>query len=85
MYRRTDRAVASLVAGLLGLLLFLPLSPLAWYWGSRTLRSIDAGHVNSKERGVARAGQILGIVGTCFLAVVAALFLAALLLFLLTL
>lgn len=61
-----NRAVASLVLGILGFLaglLGLPMSIVAWRLGHTTLIGIQQGHVNSKDIGIAKAGKILGMIG----------------------
>lgn len=61
-----NRAVASMVLGILGFLfgiLGIPMSILAWRLGHTTLIGIENGHVNSKDIAIAKTGKILGIIG----------------------
>jgi hypothetical protein len=63
------------IAGLLGgVLLVLPLaaSPLAWRLGRRAVREIDASDGRLAGRGKARAGAVLGAVGSVVLGALAA-------------
>ncbi len=64
------RAVTSLVFGILGIVpcgcgIF---APFAWWLGASELGRIRAGRSAPKNDGVARAGMILGIIGTVMLA-----------------
>lgn len=66
-------ATASLVLGLfsvIGVLVVLPviLGPLAWYHGVNAQREIEREPARWSGAGEARTGMILGIVGTCLLA-----------------
>lgn len=45
----------------------LPAAPFAWYFGSRALREIDDSGGTLGGRDEARAGQIMGIIGTALL------------------
>ena len=63
---RKNRAVASMVFGILGFLvnlLGLPMSIAAWRLGHTTLIGMQQGHVNNKDMGIAKAGKILGMIG----------------------
>jgi hypothetical protein len=70
-------AVASLVLGLLGMLLLLPTAGVlslpcsiaAWVTGVQARRRLEAGLTSTGE-GMARAGRILGIVGVVAAAIV---------------
>lgn len=68
-------ATASLVLGLfsvIGIFVILPvlLGPLAWYHGVNAQREIEREPTRWSGAGEARAGMILGIIGTCLLALV---------------
>jgi len=53
-----------LVLGILGLVLFGVLSPIAWWLGAAELRDIQSGLAPQSGQGLATAGMILGIIGT---------------------
>ncbi|MFQ3588608.1 MAG: DUF4190 domain-containing protein [Fimbriimonadaceae bacterium] len=53
-----------LVLGILGILCCGILAPVAWVFGNKALREIDAGAADPSERGLVTVGRILGIVGT---------------------
>ena len=89
-YPEASRAVTALVLGLIGLLggvlglligilglLVGFLSPFGWYLGRKEMKAIDAGLRNPTNRGTAKAGMVLGIVGTIFTVLVVALFAVA--------
>ena len=59
--------MTSLVLGILGLIVCGILAPFAWAMGSRELTAIDGGRRPPENRGKARAGRILGIIGTVLL------------------
>ena len=42
----------------------LPLGIMAWLWGSKDLKEIDAGRMNPEGRSMTQIGYILGIIGT---------------------
>lgn len=68
-------ATTSLVLGLVGLVggfaCYLPafVAPFAWYTGAKTLREIDASQGQLGGRSEAKAGMIMGIIGTVLLAI----------------
>jgi hypothetical protein len=62
------QATTALVIGILGILCCQLLGPVAWYLGRRELNDIKAGTAPAAGEGTAKAGMILGIIGTCFLA-----------------
>ena len=64
------RAYASLVLGILGLIVCTPLSPLAWYLGWAERRDIRAGTESPAGDEIATAGMVLGMVGTALMALV---------------
>lgn len=68
-------ATASLVLGLFsvfGVIVVVPvvLGPLAWYHGVNALRTIERDPARWSGSGEARAGMVLGIIGTCLLALI---------------
>ena len=54
----------SLVLGILGVVCCALMAPIAWYMGSQELKAIQAGSSPVAGDGLAKAGMILGIVGT---------------------
>jgi len=65
----SGRATASLVLGILGIITCCNvLSPVAWVLGNSELRAIARGASSPQGEGVARAGMILGIIGSVMLA-----------------
>jgi hypothetical protein len=73
--RQHPEANKALVLGIVGLAgglaCYLPIlvSPVAWVIGHRVVREIDSMPFPQSGRGEARAGMILGIIGTCILGV----------------
>lgn len=67
-YPEKSGAVGSLILGILGLVCCQLASPFAWKIGSDEIKAIDAGRRPPKDRGLAMAGKILGIIGTLVLA-----------------
>jgi hypothetical protein len=72
-------AVPALVLGILGILLCPFLGPLAWAYGRKGERAVDASGGVLAGRGLATTGKILGMIGTALivLLLVALLFLVA--------
>jgi hypothetical protein len=66
-YPEASQAVLALVLGIIGLFVFWPVAPVAWVIGRNDVRGIDAGRRDPANRGVALAGQIMGIIGTVLL------------------
>jgi len=66
-YEEKSEAVVALILGILGFVVCQLTSPFAWQIGQRELDAIDAGRRDPKDRGLATAGKILGIVGTALL------------------
>ena len=78
-YPEPSQAVTALVLGILGILgglsvfllgilglLVAFLGPFGWYLGRKEMKAIDGGLRNPTNRGTAKAGMVLGIVGTVF-------------------
>ena len=63
----SSRATTALVLGILGFLCCQLCAPFAWYMGSQELKAIKAGTSPMAGEGTAKAGMILGIVGTILL------------------
>lgn len=73
--RDAPGATASLVLGIIGLAglavcgLLLVLSPFAWYYGNRALEEIELSGRTLGGHGNAKAGQVMGIIGTVLLVI----------------
>ncbi|MEZ5330512.1 MAG: DUF4190 domain-containing protein [Thermoanaerobaculia bacterium] len=63
----SGRATTSLILGILGVVCCGLLAPVAWYLGSQELQAIAAGQSPAAGEGVAKAGKILGIIGSVLL------------------
>ena len=59
-------AVVAVALGILGVILFPPLGPVAWALGRRAEQAIDASGGAVGGRGLATTGKILGMIGTFF-------------------
>ncbi len=66
-YPQSSQATAALVLGILGFVCCQLLAPVAWYVGQQELSNVEAGRVPPDNEGLARAGQVLGIIGTVLL------------------
>jgi hypothetical protein len=62
-----SKSTMILVLGILSIVCCGFLGPVAWYLGNQELQSIRSGALPPSTEGVARAGMILGIVGTVIL------------------
>lgn len=63
----SNRPTIALILGILGIICCGLLAPVAWYIGSQELKSIAAGTAPAAGEGLAKAGMILGIIGTVLL------------------
>lgn len=63
----SNRPTIALVLGILGVVCCGLLAPVAWIMGSSELKSIRAGSSPASGEGLAKAGMILGIIGTVLL------------------
>ena len=63
----SNRPVISLVLGIVGIVCCAICGPIAWYVGKQELAAIAAGQSPAAGEGMAKAGMILGIVGTVLL------------------
>ncbi|MDH3746105.1 MAG: DUF4190 domain-containing protein [Acidobacteriota bacterium] len=63
----SNRPVISLVLGILGILCCALCGPVAWFVAKQELNAIAAGHAPAAGEGMAKAGLILGIIGTVLL------------------
>ena len=60
-------ATLILILGIVGILCCNILGPIAWYMGKQELQAIAEGRVAVANEGMAKAGMILGIIGTALL------------------
>ena len=67
-YPEQGQAVTALVLGILSIVLCQLLGPFAWKLGNNELRGIAEGRRSPEGLGMAQAGRITGIIGTCLLA-----------------
>ncbi len=66
-YPEQGQAATALVLGILSIVLCQLLGPVAWKLGSDEIRAIAEGRRPPEGLGLAQAGRICGIVGTCLL------------------
>lgn len=66
--KASGQATTALVLGILGIVCCGLLAPIAWYMGSKEMKAIAAGQASKAGEGLAKAGMILGIIGTVLLA-----------------
>lgn len=64
----SNRPIVSLVLGIIGLVCCPIAAPIAWVVGKQELAAIASGGSPASGEGLARAGMIIGIIGTVFLA-----------------
>lgn len=69
-YPEQSQAVTALVLGILSIVLCQVLGPFAWKIGHEELKAITEGRRPVANQGLAQAGKICGIVGTCLLGLV---------------
>ena len=55
--------IISIVSFFFCFLLGVPMGILAWIWGSKDLKAMDAGEMDPEGRGLTQAGMITGIIG----------------------
>lgn len=63
----SSRPTIALVLGILGVVCCGLVAPFAWFMGSAELKAIRGGSAPAAGEGLARAGMILGIIGTVLL------------------
>ena len=73
-YPEKSRATAVLVLGILAVAASGIFGPVVWWMGSRELAAIDAGSRPPRNRGMAKVGRLLGILGTVLIVGAIALF-----------
>ena len=60
----STQAIVALIMGILGIVCCSLLAPVAWFVGSQELKAIREGRSPVAGEGLAKAGMILGIIGT---------------------
>lgn len=63
----STQAITSLVLGILGVVCCQLFGPVAWFVGSQELKAIREGRSPAAGEGLAKAGWILGIIGSILL------------------
>lgn len=67
----STQAVVSLVLGILSIVTCCGiLAPIAWYLGNQELKAIREGRSSAAGDGIAKAGMILGILGTVWMVMI---------------
>ena len=66
----SNRPTIALVLGIVGVVCCGLVAPVAWFMGSAGLKAIRAGSAPAAGEGLAKAGMILGIIGTVLLLLV---------------
>jgi uncharacterized protein DUF4190 len=66
----STQAITSLVLGILSLFCCPLLAPVAWYLGSQEVKAVREGRSAPSGEGIAKAGMILGIIGTIWMVLV---------------
>jgi hypothetical protein len=64
----STQAITALILGLLSLVCCPLLGPIAWYLSDQESKAITQGRSPAAGEGIAKAGFILGILGTIYLA-----------------
>lgn len=64
----STQAIVALVLGILGLVCCPFLAPIAWFLGSQESKAVREGRSAVAGEGIAKAGMILGIIGTVLIA-----------------
>lgn len=65
--KASSQAVTALVLGIVGIVCCQLCAPVAWYMGGQELKAVREGRAPIAGEGMAKAGQILGIIGTILL------------------
>lgn len=67
----STQAIMSLVLGILSFVCCPILAPIAWFIGNQEVKAIREGRSPVAGEGIAKAGMIIGIVGTVWMVLVA--------------
>ena len=80
-YPEESQALLTLILSLVGIFVCSGvLSPVAWYFGNKELAAIDAGRRDPSKRDMAKAGQVIGIIGSVLLGIGIVIFVSFILL-----
>lgn len=63
-YAKASNASTILILGIVGLVVCAPCGIAAWIMGKQTLTDMDRGQMDPRDRGMANAGMICGIIAT---------------------
>jgi hypothetical protein len=63
----STQAIVALILGILGIVCCGVMAPIAWFIGSQEIKAIREGRSPAAGEGLAKAGMILGIIGTILL------------------
>lgn len=63
----SNRATTALVLGIVSVVCCQLLGPVAWYLGNEELKAVKTGLSPASAEGMAKAGMILGIIGSILL------------------
>jgi hypothetical protein len=66
----STQAITSLVLGILSFFCCPLFAPIAWYLGNQELKAVREGRSPAASEGIAKAGVILGIIGTIWMVLV---------------
>ena len=66
-FREPHRGAMILIFGILGFIVCVVFSPVAWIMGSADLKKIDAGVMDPEGRTLTQVGMILGIIQSCLM------------------
>jgi hypothetical protein len=71
------RAILAMILGIVGILVCGPVAPFAWWIGKKAVDEIDASGGRLGGRGMAKAGYIMGVIGTILLVIAVLVFAVA--------
>jgi hypothetical protein len=66
--KASSRAITALILGIVRIICCPLVAPIAWYLGAQEGKAVASGAAPAAGEGLAKAGMILGIIGTVFLA-----------------
>ena len=66
----STQSIVSLVLGILGFVCCPLFAPVGWFLASQELKAVQAGASPPASEGIAKAGMIVGIIGTVYMGLV---------------
>jgi hypothetical protein len=66
----STQAIVSLILGILSFFCCPLLAPIAWFLANQELKAVQAGTSPVASEGIAKAGMIVGIIGTVYMGLV---------------